>query len=136
MSIIHKTISINTNYDIELIDITEDIQSILRSHEIHNGIINISTKHTTSAIVINENENGLKKDYINFLREIVPKKEYYHDLIDNNARSHLMALFTTANQTLPIIDSMINLGTWQSIFFVELDGPRRNRVINITIMGE
>lgn len=47
-----------------------------------------------------------------------------------------MALFTTANQTLPIIDSMINLGTWQSIFFVELDGPRRNRVINITIMGE
>ena len=82
MSIIHKTISINTNNDIELIDITEDIQSILRSHEIHNGIINISTKHTTSAIVINENENGLKKDYINFLREIVPKKEYYHDLID------------------------------------------------------
>ena len=47
MSIIHKTISINTNNDIELIDITEDIQSILRSHEIHNGIFNISTKHTT-----------------------------------------------------------------------------------------
>ena len=126
----------NTNQNVEVINITSNVNDIIRKHDITNGIVNISTKHTTSSIMINEDEEGLKKDYAKFLEKIVPNDNYLHDRIDNNATSHLKAMLTTPTQTLPIIDGKISLGTWQSIFFVELDGPRSNRTINIMIIGD
>ena len=126
----------NTNQNVEVINITSNVNDIIRKHDITNGIVNISTKHTTSSIMINEDEEGLKKDYVKFLEKIVPNDNYLHDRIDNNATSHLKAMLTTPTQTLPIIDGKISLGTWQSIFFVELDGPRSNRTINIMIIGD
>lgn len=136
MSIIHDMIHINTNQNVEVINITSNVNDIIRKHDITNGLVNISTKHTTSSIMINEDEEGLKKDYVKFLEKIVPKDNYLHDRIDNNATSHLKAMLTTPTQTLPLIDGKISLGTWQSIFFVELDGPRSNRTINIMIIGD
>ncbi|RAP45173.1 secondary thiamine-phosphate synthase enzyme YjbQ [uncultured Methanosphaera sp.] len=136
MSIIHDMIHINTNQNVEVINITSNVNDIIRKHDITNGLVNISTKHTTSSIMINEDEEGLKKDYVKFLEKIVPNDNYLHDRIDNNATSHLKAMLTTPTQTLPIIDGKISLGTWQSIFFVELDGPRSNRTINIMIIGD
>lgn len=126
----------NTNQNVEVINITSNVNDIIRKYDITNGIVNISTKHTTSSIMINEDEEGLKKDYAKFLEKIVPNDNYLHDRIDNNATSHLKAMLTTPTQTLPIIDGKISLGTWQSIFFVELDGPRSNRTINIMIIGD
>ncbi len=136
MSIIHDMIHINTNQNVEVINITSNVNDIIRKHDITNGLVNISTKHTTSSIMINEDEEGLKKDYVKFLEKIVPNDNYLHDRIDNNATSHLKAMLTTPTQTLPLIDGKISLGTWQSIFFVELDGPRSNRTINIMIIGD
>jgi len=136
MSIIHDMIHTNTNQNVEVINITSNVNDIIRKHDTTNGIVNISTKHTTSSIMINEDEEGLKKDYAKFLEKIVPNDNYLHDRIDNNATSHLKAMLTTPTQTLPIIDGKISLGTWQSIFFVELDGPRSNRTINIMIIGD
>lgn len=136
MSIIHDMIHINTNQNVEVINITSNVNDIIRKHDTTNGLVNLSTKHTTSSIMINEDEEGLKKDYVKFLEKIVPNDNYLHDRIDNNATSHLKAMLTTPTQTLPIIDGKISLGTWQSIFFVELDGPRSNRTINIMIIGD
>ena len=136
MSIIHDMIHIKTNQNVEVINITSNVNDIIRKHDTTNGLVNLSTKHTTSSIMINEDEEGLKKDYVKFLEKIVPNDNYLHDRIDNNATSHLKAMLTTPTQTLPIIDGKISLGTWQSIFFVELDGPRSNRTINIMIIGD
>ena len=136
MSIIHDMIHINTNQNVEVINITSNVNDFIRKHDTTNGLVNLSTKHTTSSIMINEDEEGLKKDYAKFLEKIVPNDNYLHDRIDNNATSHLKAMLTTPTQTLPIIDGKISLGTWQSIFFVELDGPRSNRTINIMIIGD
>lgn len=135
MQIIHEAISIDTHDNIEIINITGNIKDIIRKYDITNGIISISTKHTTSSIMINEDEEGLKKDYLTFLEKLVPQGNYLHDRIDNNATSHLKAMLTTPTQSLSIIDGKINLGIWQSIFFVELDGPRQNRSVNVTIIG-
>ena len=135
MQVIHETISIDTHDNIEIINITGNIKDIIRKYDITNGIISISTKHTTSSIIINEDEEGLKKDYLNFLEKLVPQGNYLHDRIDNNATSHLKAMLTTPTQSLSIIEGKINLGIWQSIFFVELDGPRQNRSVNVTIIG-
>ena len=67
MSIIHDMIHTNTNQNVEVINITSNVNDIIRKHDITNGIVNISTKHTTSSIMINEDEEGLKKDYAKFL---------------------------------------------------------------------
>lgn len=134
IKLITESIRINTNSKMELINITPHIKEIIRKYGVDNGLVNISTKHTTSAIIINEDESGLKEDLLSVLSEIIPDNDYLHDRIDNNAKSHLMAMLTTANQTIPVINGNLSLGTWQSIFFLELDGPRQNREVIISIL--
>lgn len=131
---ITDTIRIDTTQKYELINITSKIEEIIQNNDVNEGLINISTKHTTSSIIINEDEKGLKDDIINVLKQVIPDNNYLHDRIDNNAKSHLMAMLTTPTQTLPIINGKLSLGTWQSIFFLELDGPRMNRTVNINII--
>lgn len=131
---IHKSIRINSSKKCELINITNQIRAIIKENNIEDALVNISTKHTTSAIIINEDEMGLKEDMLNVLKEIIPDRNYMHDRIDNNAKSHLMAMITKPNQTIPVINGELSLGTWQSIFFLELDGPRLNREVIISIL--
>jgi secondary thiamine-phosphate synthase enzyme len=117
--------------------LTDKIEETLKDSKLNEGLISIFTKHSTSAIVINEDEKGLIKDFKNILKTIVPSSlKYEHDLIDNNASSHLRSLFLSSSETIPFTNGKLNLGVWQSIFFVELDGPRNNRTIIITIIGE
>lgn len=131
-----ESITIDSAEKCELINITSHINDIIRENNVESGLVNISTRHTTSGIIINEDESGLKGDIVNVLEEIIPYKNYLHDRIDNNARSHLMATITTPTQTLPIVNGRLSLGTWQSIFFLELDGPRLNRKVTISILRD
>ncbi|MBU4374244.1 MAG: secondary thiamine-phosphate synthase enzyme YjbQ [Euryarchaeota archaeon] len=126
---------IQTTTHTELIDITDRIRAVVKESGIKDGICVISTRHTTSGIIINENERGLRKDILEMLETLVPEnKSYAHNQIDNNADSHLRAVLLGNSATIPIEDGHLVLGTWQSIFFVELDGPR-NRNVNIKIIG-
>ena len=94
----------------------------------------VYSPHTTTAIIINENEHGLKEDILKLLNLMVPQGRYAHDLIDNNARSHLQAVVLGNNVCIPVENGGLALGTWQSVFFVELDGPR-NRRLTVRIVG-
>lgn len=144
MVVINKSLKINSSSNFQIIDITMNISGILNEinkgseeNRIREGLVNIFTKHSTSAIVINENERGLLNDFEKVLRDIVKEKDNYkHDFIDNNAASHLRAFLLSSSQTIPIVDGRLDLGTWQSIFFIELDGPRSNRTIDLTFLGE
>ncbi len=127
-------LKIETSKRIELVDITSEIQEEVRKSEIPEGICLISTRHTTAGIVVNENESGLREDILNLLDKLVPTSAgYRHDRIDNNADSHLRAVLLGASEALPILEGKLELGTWQRIFFAEMDGPR-NRTINITLL--
>ena len=103
---------------------------------IENGVVNIFSKHSTSAILINENESGLLDDLELFLKDLFNNHSWKHDLIDNNAESHLKSFILSSSETVPISNYHMDLGTWQSVFFVELDGPRRNRAVNLTFIGD
>jgi secondary thiamine-phosphate synthase enzyme len=121
---------------VEIIDMTSDINDILIKSKIKDGLINIFARHSTAGIVINENESGLVKDFQNTIESLIPENNnYFHDKIDNNADSHIRSFFIGSSETIPIENGSLNLGTWQSVFFVELDGPR-NRKFVITIMGK
>ncbi|MBO8174918.1 MAG: YjbQ family protein [Thermococcus sp.] len=123
-------IEIRTNKEFEIIDITSKVQKIVEESDIQEGIAVIFTKHTTTALIVNENEKGLLSDIEFLLRNIIPRgKGYMHDKIDNNAHSHLRAILLNPSIVIPIKDKKLELGVWQSILFVELDGPRFRKVI-------
>ena len=129
-----KTIILNTIKNFEIIDITSQINDLI---DIDNGIISIFSRHSTTAIVVNENEAGLLRDLEFTLDNLIGDKfTYQHDRIDDNARSHLKSFILSSSECLPIWNSRLDLGTWQSVFFIELDGPRHNRQISLTMMGE
>ena len=132
--IIQDSIKINTSKNFEIIDITSQINELIGIDE---GIISIFSRHSTSAIVVNENEHGLLSDLESMLDNLVSDKfSYMHDRIDDNARSHLKSFLLSSSECLPIRNSKLDLGTWQSVFFIELDGPRHARTITLTMVGE
>lgn len=136
MEIMKYQLNKNSSKRVEIIDITKDINDILRNCKINEGIINIFAVHSTAGIVVNENESRLINDFKNSLERIIPEKNNYdHDQIDNNADSHIRAFFIGSSETIPFSGNSLNLGTWQSVFFVELDGPR-NRKFIVTVMGK
>ena len=142
MVVINRSLTIDSASDFQIINITHDIVSILNDinrddEKIFNGIVNVFSKHSTSAICVNENEKGLLNDFEKVLKSMVKENDnYQHDFIDNNASSHLRAFLLGSSETIPIVDGRLDLGTWQSVFFVELDGPRRGRTIDLTFIGE
>ena len=136
MQILTEILEIKTAQRVEITDVTSNINAAIAESGITKGLVNIYSKHSTSAIFINENESGLVKDYLDLIESLVPTGENYrHNRIDNNADSHLRSFIIGNNETVPFEKGSMSLGTWQSVFFLEMDGPR-NRRITITIMGE
>lgn len=131
--IVHSDFKLNTNKKFQIIDITPKINELTA---IEDGIVNIFSKHSTSAIVVNENEKGLLEDFEFMLENLIDDKySWQHDRIDNNATCHLKSFLLSSSETLPVKNSKLDLGTWQSVFFVELDGPRSSRTVNLTFIG-
>lgn len=127
-------LNIGTGKKFEIIDITSQINELI---DIDNGIVSIFSRHSTSAIAVNENETGLLNDFEFMLTNLIDEsKSYQHDQIDNNATSHLKSFLLSSSECLPIKNNKLDLGTWQSVFFIELDGPRSNRTISLTLVGE
>ncbi|WP_407431623.1 secondary thiamine-phosphate synthase enzyme YjbQ [Methanobrevibacter sp.] len=129
-----KKVILNTNKNFEIIDITSKINQEI---DIESGIANIFSKHSTSAIVVNENESGLLDDLELMLTDLVSDKySWKHDRIDNNAKSHLKSFLLSSSETIPVSNGKLDLGTWQSVFFIELDGPRKNRTVNLKFISD
>ena len=133
---IREVFDLETVERIEIHDITQEIQLVLEHNRCKNGIVNIFSRHSTSGLVINENEKGLLKDFQTALENLIPSDvNYQHNRIDNNADSHIRSFLIGNTVTIPLNNGKLDLGTWQSIFFVELDGPRRRKVI-VTVMED
>ena len=129
-----KKLILNSNKNFEVIDITSMINQEI---DIESGIVNIFSKHSTSAIVVNENETGLLNDFELMLTDLLSDKySWQHDRIDNNAKSHLKSFLLSSSETIPISNGKLDLGTWQSVFFIELDGPRKNRVVSLKFIRD
>lgn len=135
-----ESITITTTRPIDFIDITDRVRKVVSSSGIVNGIVHIYSHHTTTAIKINEHCDRLQDDMKELLKTIAPLgKKYRHDetAIDGrgNAHSHLMSLMLNVSESIPLVRRSLAMGDWQSIFFVELDGPRASRTTVISVMG-
>lgn len=124
-----KEIRLSTSERNELVDITEEIKSIIKQTKVKEGICIIYCPHTTAAITINERADpDVQRDIIVNLSKIIPENgEYHHS--EGNSDSHIKSSLIGASETLIIKDNDLILGAWQNIYFAEFDGPRKRKVI-------
>ena len=144
MKIINKIINLKTEAEINIYNVTPQIEEVIVSSTIQQGTCLIFSRHTTTALAINEYEERLLVDLKGYLRKLAPEKDKYlhNDLhLRNvppdepmNAHSHLMAMTLSTSEVIPIIDGKLGLGRYQSVLFFDLDGPR-NRTLLIQISG-
>ncbi|BFH72477.1 secondary thiamine-phosphate synthase enzyme YjbQ [Sulfurisphaera javensis] len=134
MKIITKEFTVKTRSRFDSIDITEQVSEAIKG--INNGIAYVIVKHTTCAVIINEAESGLMKDYLSWAKKLVPPEgEFEHNIIDNNGHAHIISSIIGNSRIVPIIEGKLDLGTWQRIILLEFDGPR-TRTVLVKSMGE
>lgn len=127
----------STKGEIDLVDITHEVERVVAESGVKNGQVLVFVPGATGAIVTIEHESGLLEDFKRALRELVPKGAgYLHDRIDDNAHSHLRATLLGASECFPVVDGRLVRGTWQQIFFVELDVRPRHRRVIVQVVGE
>jgi secondary thiamine-phosphate synthase enzyme len=134
-------ILLRTREPIEIIDVTSMVGARLEASGLRHGQVTLFSSHTTAYVCLNEKETMLQRDMLDFLQRLVPARAGYghdRDPLDGrlNAHAHLLGLFMNASETIPVVDGRMVLGGWQSIFFVELDGPRDERRLLVHLFGE
>ncbi|MFB6113707.1 MAG: secondary thiamine-phosphate synthase enzyme YjbQ [Halodesulfurarchaeum sp.] len=130
----HETLAIETADQVETIDLTDRIESIVSS-EATDGTCTVFVPHTTAGIVVNEAERGLLGDVESRLESLVPEDAVYeHDRMDDNATAHLRSMLLGSSVSIPVRDGGLALGTWQSVLFFEGDGPR-SRSVEVSIQS-
>lgn len=123
-----EEIKIKTSTSFEIIDITDKIQEKIKEKDFKEGIVFIFIPHTTCALTLNENETNLKKDFFKFFQRLTNGIEFSHNLIDDNASSHLFSSLLSQEKFLLVENGKLILGTWQRLLLVELDGPRERKI--------
>ena len=121
-------IKVKTETKTELIDVTSEIQSLVRSSGIDEGFCMLYVPHTTAAVTINESADpSVKADILMVLNRIVPWEAGYRHL-EGNSPAHIKATIVGASELISIEKRNLVLGTWQGIFFCEFDGPRTRKL--------
>jgi secondary thiamine-phosphate synthase enzyme len=130
-----KEINIRTNSHVEMIDITASVQAAINEINVQSGYCIVFTPHTTAAVTINENADpDVSRDIIAALEKAVPQNVHYWHR-EGNSPAHVKSSLVGASETVLIENGRLVLGTWQSIFFCEFDGPRTRKVFIKTING-
>jgi len=133
-------IALTTTEPIQVMDITNQVQALVTESGVGEGLLTLTCPHTTARLNLNEREAMLQQDMVTFLKRLVPRDgDYLHNLqpVDDrdNAHAHLLGLFMNSSESLPIVAGRPWLGGWQSIFLIELDGPRARREVRVQILG-
>ena len=122
-----KKIELRTASRRQMVTITAEVQAAVRELGVVDGSCHVYVPHTTAAVVINENADpDVARDLLAAYEEMVPKIRFAH--AEGNSDAHLMATVLGSSVTVLVENGRLQLGTWQGIFFVELDGPRSRKV--------
>jgi secondary thiamine-phosphate synthase enzyme len=142
----YQRIQMVTRGCMEFHDCTDSIESIVRESPVQEGIVHIQSRHTTAAVIVNENEPLVLQDMKRILERIAPQQDHYlhndftirtvnmTDEEDRNGHSHCKAIFLPVSQMLNVVNGSMDLGRWQRIFLLELDCSR-SRTLSILILG-
>ena len=116
--------TITTRKRQEMIDISNLVSDDLKTEKLQNGLCTVFVTHTTAALTINENADpDVTQDLLTKLKQLVPENDGYRHL-EGNSDAHILSTLIGCSLNIPVADGRLILGTWQGIYFVELDGPR------------
>lgn len=139
--IFNRVVDWITSDRMQLINITERINEIVRKSGVHDGIVHLQSLHTTTAVFLNEWQDALIDDAKTFLDTVVNRETYWRhndpehsDCERKNADSHMRGMFMGQTLSLQVRNSAVLLGTWQSIILAEFDGPR-SRSMSVQVSG-
>ena len=128
-------LSVQTRERTELIDITSDINQLIKKSGVDQGLCMLYVPHTTAAVTINESADpSVKSDILMVLNQIVPWEANYRHL-EGNSPAHVKSSLMGPSELITIENRRLVLGTWQGIFFCEFDGPR-TRKVRVRILKE
>lgn len=125
-----QTLKVQSNEREEMIEITREVEAVLRESEVKEGICVLFTQHTTCGLTINENADpDVKSDMLLFLRETIP--QYYEGFrhFEHNSDAHIKSSLVGASVTVPFGNGELLLGRWQGIYLCEFDGARERKVL-------
>ena len=132
-----ETIHVQTTSREELVDITDQVNNVLRGSGVENGVAILYVQGATAAMMIQENwDDSVQADVVNLLRKLIPQGVWLHDQQDGNGDAHLKAGLVGPSETTPVIDGKLGLSQWQNVFLCEFDGPRSERRLVCTIIGD
>lgn len=137
--IVTKRVKVRTKGELHMVNITHDVESVVRESKVNDGIATVFVTGSTAAVTTIEYEPGLQSDFPAMLERIVPRDiTYKHDetWYDGNGHSHVRAALVGPSLTVPFNDKQLMLGTWQQIVLIELDIRSRDRSVVVQIIGE
>ena len=128
----------NTKDKIEFVNITDTVEGLVLKSGIKEGLCLVNAMHITASVFINDEENGLKTDFKEWLEKIVPysPEKYKHNLTgEDNAHSHLKRTIMGREVVVAVTGGKLDMGPWEQIFYGEFDGRRKKRVM-VKIIGQ
>jgi len=127
--------SVRTSGRDEFLDITSQVAEAISAAGVREGTVTVYVPHTTAGVTINENADpDVIGDVLGALDKAVPWRQGFYRHNEGNSAAHVKSSMVGCNTTVPVVEGRMTLGTWQSIFFCEFDGPRTRRVL-VTVAG-
>ena len=124
-----ETFAVKTGARNQLINIDHQVQSAVQATGVSDGVVTVFTPHTTAGITINENADpDVCHDLLEDLARLAPKHQSYYQHMEGNSDSHLKSSIVGTSEQVILQDGHLVLGTWQSLYFAEFDGPRTRKV--------
>jgi len=129
--------NISTKGGTDLINISDKIEKIIKKSGVTEGVVNVFVRHTTAGIVLIENEEGILRDFKEYVEKIAPvESHYYHNekQDDDNGSSHVRASIIGSSINIPFKNDKMLLGTWQQVFLVDFDTHSREREVIVSVI--
>lgn len=139
MGIHTATLSVQTQGNAQMVDVTDEVAQVVRESGLDAGIVTVFCPGATGAVTTIEYESGAVSDFQRLFDEIAPPdRDYAHNARwgDGNGHSHIRSALLGPSLTVPFVDRSLLLGTWQQIIFVDFDNRPRSRRIIVQVMGE
>jgi secondary thiamine-phosphate synthase enzyme len=131
--------AVRTGGRVQVVNVTAKVSEACAGMAVREGMLLVSCRHTTCALILNEDEAGLKQDLERLGERLLDSFRgsdgFRHDAIDDNAQAHLTSVLLGHSVTLPVASGKPVLGTWQSLLLLEMDGPR-SRTLDLTFIGD
>lgn len=129
-------LNFDTQEKVQFIRITDEVAQVVKDSGVQDGLVLVNPMHITAAVIVNDNEEGLQRDYLRVLERLAPYKDQYdHNVTEDNAAAHIWRQLMAHQVVLPITEGKLDLGPWEQVFYCEFDGQRKKRVL-VKVIGE